>query len=91
MTTPHAWASGPVGLKVRKMTAGTISPAIAATTGTAARDRSVSSPITNSLLTSSPTMKKKNAIRPSLTRCLTDNSARYSPKLTATWVSQNVA
>ena len=38
------------GLNSRKTTAGTMSPAIAATTGTAARARSVSSPMANSTL-----------------------------------------
>ena len=71
ITTPQAWASSPDGLNSRNTTAGKTSPAAAATTGTAARDRSVSSPMVNSLVTSSPTMKKKNVIRASLTRCLT--------------------
>ena len=51
-----------------------VRPAIAATTGTAALARSVSSPMANSLVTSRPTMKKKNVIRPSLIRCLTVSS-----------------
>ena len=74
ITTPHAWAFSPDGFSNRKMTAGSASPATAATTGTAALDRSVSSPILNSRVTSSPTMKKKNVIKPSLIRCLTDMS-----------------
>ena len=50
------------------MTAGTMSPATAATTGTTARDQLVSSPIANSRRTSRPTVKKKIAMRASLTR-----------------------
>ena len=68
--------------------AGRIRPATAAMTGTAARARSVSSPMVNWLFTSSPTMKKKNVIRPSLIRCLTLSSAWTSPNLTPTSVLQ---
>ncbi|GAA4588458.1 hypothetical protein GCM10023194_40120 [Planotetraspora phitsanulokensis] len=42
-----------------KRSAGTTRPAIAAETGTRARDQLVSSPIANSRRTSSPTVKKK--------------------------------
>ena len=89
MTTPHALASSPDGLNSRKITAGRISPAIAATTGTSARERSVSSPMVNWALTSSPTMKKKNAISASLTIALTVSAPWKLPKLNPTCVSQN--
>ena len=89
ITTPQARASSPEGLNNRKITAGNVSPAIAAITGTAARDRSVSSPMVNCALTSRPTMKKKNAISPSLTISLTVNSTCRSPKLSPTGVPQN--
>ena len=75
MTTPQARAASPLGLNSRKITAGSVRPAIAATTGTIARERSVSSPMVNWALTSSPTMKKKNAINPSLTSSRTVSSA----------------
>ena len=74
ITTPHACVFSPDGFNNTKMTAGIASPANAATTGTAARDRSVSSPIANSRVTSRPTMKKKKVISPSLIRCLTVSS-----------------
>ena len=90
ITTPQARASSPDWLNSRKMMAGRIRPAIAATTGTAARARSVSSPMVNSLVTSRPTMKKKNAISPSLTISLTVSSECTSPKLRPTCVFQNV-
>ncbi len=80
ITTPQARASSPLGLSSRKISAGTISPASAASTGTAARERSVSSPMANWLLTSSPTTKKKNVISASLTRCLTVISTWTLPK-----------
>ena len=63
---------------------------MAASTGTAALARSVSSPIVNSAMTSSPTMKKKNVINPSLMRCFTVMSNRMSPKLNPTGVFSNV-
>ena len=47
ITTPQARAASPPGLNSRKITAGNVSPAIAATTGTNARERSVSSPMVN--------------------------------------------
>lgn len=68
MTTPQARAASPLGFTSRKIAAGTARPAIAATTGTIARERSVSSPIVNSRLTSRPTVKKKSVMRPSLTK-----------------------
>ncbi len=43
-------------------------PPSAASTGTAIRLRSRSSPMSNSRLASSPTTRKKNVIRPSLTQ-----------------------
>ena len=89
ITTPHAAAFSPDGLNARNTTAGSTRPAAAATTGTAARERSVSSPMVNSRLTSSPTMKKKNAINASLTKCLTDMSKLWSPKPTPRWVSSS--
>ena len=69
--------------------AGRMSPATAAITGTAARARSVSSPMVNWLLTSSPTAKKKKVISPSLTRCLTVSSVWKPPKVSPTCVFQN--
>ena len=81
ITTPHARASSPDELIRRKISAGTTRPAMAASTGTAARARSVSSPMVNSAITSRPTMKKKNVINPSLMRCLTVRSNCISPKL----------
>ena len=87
ITTPHAWAFSPVGLNARNTTAGITRPAAAAITGTAARDRSVSSPMVNSRVTSSPTMKKKNVINASLMKCLTDISKCCAPKLKPRWVS----
>ncbi len=89
MTTPQAPAASPEGLNSKKINAGKVSPATAASTGTTARDRSVSSPMVNCALTSSPTMKKKNAIRPSLTSSLTVSSAWTVPKVSPTGVSQN--
>ncbi len=88
ITTPQACASSPDGFNSKKMTAGSTIPAIAATNGTAARARSVSSPMVSSLVTSSPTMKKKNVIRPSLTISLTVSSVCISPKLNPTGVFQ---
>ena len=88
ITTPHAWASSPVGLNSRNTAAGIIRPAAAATTGTAALDRSVSSPMLNSRVTSKPTMKKKKVISPSLTRCLTVISKWWTPTVTPRWVSR---
>ena len=90
ITTPHAWAFSPVGLNARNTTAGMTRPAAAAITGTAARERSVSSPMVNSRVTSSPTMKKKNVIRASLTKCLTDISTWWAPTLSPRCVSSNV-
>ena len=90
ITTPHALAFSPAELISRKISAGTARPAIAASTGTAARARSVSSPIVNSAITSRPTMKKKNVINPSLMRCLTVRSKCMSPKLNPTCVSSSV-
>ncbi len=89
ITTPQAPAFWPDALNSRKTRAGTTRPAIAATTGTAALDRSVSSPMVNSRVTSRPTMKKKNVISASLTRCLTDISKWWAPKPTPTWVSRS--
>lgn len=88
ITTPHARASSPLGFSAKNTTAGRMSPATAATTGTAARARSVSSPMVNWLLTSSPTAKKKNVMSPSFTRCLTVSSAWNDPNVNPTWVFQ---
>ena len=90
ITTPHARALSPDELIRRKISAGTARPAMAASTGTAARARSVSSPIVNSAITSRPTMKKKNVINPSLMRCLTVRSNCISPKLNPRGVFSSV-
>ena len=44
-------------------------PPAAAIAGSAMRRRSRSAPMSNSRLASSPTTRKKNVIRPSLTHC----------------------
>jgi hypothetical protein len=67
ITTPHACALPEVAFSARKIAAGSARPAIEAITGTAARERSVNSPIVNSRFTSRPTVKKKKAISPSFT------------------------
>ena len=88
-TTPQAWAAAVPALTARKMTAGMARPAMAATIGTAARRRSVSSPMVSSRLTSSPTAKKKSAISPSLTQCLRSRTSSYGPTSTPASRCQN--
>ena len=88
-TTPQAWAAAVPALTARKMTAGMARPAIAATIGTAARRRSVSSPMVSSRLTSRPTAKKKSAISPSLTQCLRSRTSSYGPTSTPASRCQN--
>jgi len=91
ITTPHA-CSCPVPLAIsRKMIAGTTRPAIAATTGTSARDQLVSSPIANSRLTSSPTVKKKIAMSASLTSACSVKSSVMSPTPTVSCVSHRAS
>ena len=68
ITTPHACACPESRAMSRNTRAGTTSPARAAVAGTIARERSVSSPMVSSRLTSRPTAKKKNAMSASLTR-----------------------
>ncbi len=89
MTTPHAADAGPEGLSTRNSSAGTASPATAATIGTAAREVSRSSPIANSRLTSRPTTKKNNAIRPSFTQCWRSSSMPWVPTVIDSGVCQN--
>ena len=91
ITTPHADAAAPDGLSSRYSSAGRTRPATAAASGTAAFDRSRSSPIANSRLTSSPMTKKKSAIRPSLTQCCRSRSMPASPTVIASWMSQNAS
>ena len=90
-TTPQAWAAAVPALRTRKMTAGMANPAIAATIGTAARRRSVSSPMVSSRLTSRPTAKKNNAIKPSLTQCLRSSTSSYGPSSTPASRCQNAS
>ena len=89
ITTPQACAWPVFAFNQRKIAAGRASPATAAITGTTARDRSVSSPIVNSLFTSSPTVKKKNAMRPSFTSWCSVRWASNSPTMICTSVPQN--
>ncbi|OPZ59209.1 MAG: hypothetical protein BWY87_01118 [Deltaproteobacteria bacterium ADurb.Bin510] len=56
-------------------------PPIAAMIGKAALRTSASSPTSISRLISSPTPKKKKAIKPSLTQCSKDISSRHGPRL----------
>jgi hypothetical protein len=74
-----------------KRSAGTTKPAIAAATGTIARDQLVSSPIANSRRTSRPTVKKKIAISASFTSVCRVKSTCRSAMPTIKWVSQNVS
>lgn len=60
-------------------------------TGTIARDQLVSSPIANSRRTSRPTVKKKIAMRASLTRACSVKSSRRSATPTVMCVSQKVS
>ena len=74
ITTPHACAFSPDGLNSRKITAGIAEPGDRGDHRHRGPGRSVSSPMANSRVTSRPTMKKKNVIKPSLIRCLTVSS-----------------
>ena len=89
ITTPHACAWPVFAFSSRKIAAGSASPATAAITGTAARLRSVSSPMVNSRFTSRPTVKKKNAMSPSFTSWCSVRCAANSPTMISTSVSQN--
>lgn len=91
ITTPHACAWPVPRLNSRKMTAGAASPASAAITGTAARDRSVSSPITSSCLTSSPTVKKKSVMSTSLTNSCRVRCASKPPTVSSISVAHKAS
>jgi hypothetical protein len=65
----HPSPPAPPAVSATKIAAGRIAPPSAAKTGSAAALRSRNSPVTNSRLISSPTTKKKMAMRPSLTQC----------------------
>ena len=76
---PQPSTPSPPRLNTTYRPAGTIIPPRAAIAGIAARLGSASSPSTNSRLISSPTTKKKIAIRPSFTQCSNDSSRWKSP------------
>ena len=66
-------------------------PPIAAATGTMAFLKLDNSPWSNSRLISSPTMKKKTAIRPSLTRCPRSSEMAKMWMSKERWVCQKSA
>ena len=63
------------------MAMGTTMPPSAATTGSATRVRSRSSPRSSSRLASRPTTRKKNVMRPSLTHSRRSAVSAQSPSL----------
>ncbi len=79
MGIPQPCTASPPALKPRKTSAGTTMPPSAAITGRAAWRGSASSPTSSSRLSSRPTTKKKNAIRPSLIQWCRDISRRQLP------------
>jgi hypothetical protein len=76
-------ASTPERLNARYTPAGTTIPPTAATSGSMAREKELSSPSTSSRLISSPTTRKKIAIRPSLIRWWRVNAPRQPSISTA--------
>jgi hypothetical protein len=64
-------------------------PAAPATTGSAKRRRSRSSPRSNSRLASRPTTKKKNVIRPLFTHPRRSSAIPAPPSRTDSWVDHS--
>ena len=67
---------GVPAVNARKIAAGTITPPTAAIAGSSAFESELSSPMTSSRLSSTATMKKKIASRPSLIQCPAERSSR---------------
>lgn len=71
------------------MAIGTSIPLAPATTGSASRLRSRSSPMSNSRRASSPTTRKNRVISPLLTHSRRSREIPCEPSRTERWVSQN--
>ena len=88
---PQPPAPGPPWFTAVYSSAGTRTPPVAATTGTATSRRSRSCPTLSCWLISSPTVKKNSVISPSLTQFRRLSEKPRPPSRTARSVSQNAS